>query len=211
MPAIEFQPSAFAPIRVVREVKRLLPAAVDAVETYLAAPVPALTVVIAGRPGLATAQVMAARVPGVKARHAAAYWHLTWCEARGGFAYTSVTRTDRILIGVNAPVLARKPHEVWPTLVHELVHAVQITRPGRRAELQAGMDNNLRVSDSPAHLRYAMDAIVAIEEAEAYQVQYQLDPEAELASGFDRDATFHRMVTAVSHWQAAPEPQTTRV
>lgn len=208
---IDYQPSALAPIRVVREVKRLLPAAVDAIEAHLAAPVPPLTVVIAGRPGLATAQVMAARTPGAKARQAVAFWRHMWQECRGALAYTSVTRTDRVLIGLNAPMLARSPHETWPTLVHELVHAVQINRPGRRAELRAGLDNNLRIADAPAHLRHAMDAVTAIEEAEAYQVQYQLDPEAEVAPDFDRDATFHRMVNAVSHWQAAPSPQTTRI
>lgn len=211
MPAIDYQPTAFAPIGIVRDVKRLLPAAVDAVEAHLAALVPPLTVVIAGRPGLATAQVLTARVPGIKARRATAFWLETWREARGSLAYTSVTRTDRVLIGLHAPALAKARHEVWPTLVHELVHAVQINRPGRRAELQAGLDNDLRIADAPAHLRHAMDAIVAIEEAEAYQVQYQLDPEAEVAPVFDRDATFHRMVTAVSHWQDAPNRQTSRV
>lgn len=207
---VDYQPSAFAPLRVVRAIKTQLPKAIDAVETHLGATVPPLTVAIAGRPGLATAQILAARTRGVRFRHAAAYWRIAWCEARGSLAYTSVTRTDQILIALNAPELNSAPHEIWPTLVHELVHAVQYTRPGRRVELQTALDNNLRIADAPSHLRHAMDAVTAIEEAEAYQVQYELDPEAELAKPFDRQATFHRLVSAVSHWEAATSPQTAR-
>lgn len=199
MTDIDFQPSGLASLRVIRQVKAVLPKAVDAVESHLVAEVPPLTVVIAGRLGMTTAQILAAGWRAV-----AAGWRDTWREDRDSIACTSVTHTDRILIALNSRAL-RTPEEVWPTLVHELVHAVQMTRTGRREELRAILDHNLRITAMPDGLRHVMEAVTAIEEAEAYAIEAALTPDPEPQAPFDRTDVFHRLLSAVSHWEAAAE------
>lgn len=199
---VRYEPSAFASLRVVRAVQRLLPAAIEAVETHTGETVPPLTITIAGRPGMAMARLLGARQGRTRVRVAAGFW---WQEVRGAagaIGIASATRTDRVLIGLNGPALRRQPAEVWPTLVHELVHAVQANRAGRREELLAGLDHNLRIAAMPDGAADIADAIVAVEEAEAYAVQYALTG-ADGNDEFDRTAMLHRLVDAASRWEAA--------
>ncbi|MGA4875860.1 hypothetical protein [Streptomyces lydicamycinicus] len=204
MAATVFEPSGLAALSVIRRVAELIDPAVAAVEAHLGEQVPPLTITIAGRAGLATAQLRAAGWRRARPGAVTAYWWNTYQEHRGAYAFTSVTRTDRVLIGLNSPMLAAQPGEMWPTLVHELTHAVQFARSGRRDELRAGLDNNLRIADAPAGLRHAMDAVTAIEEAEAYSVQYALTGDS-AAPEFDRAAVHRRLLAAADAW-AAREP-----
>lgn len=201
MAAIVFEPSGLAALPVIRLVAELVGPAVAAVEAHLGERVPPLTVTIAGRAGLATAQLRAAGWRGARPGAVAAYWWSTYQEHRGAYAFTSATRTDRVLIGLNSPMLAGRPDETWSTLVHELTHSVQFARPGHREWLRTGLDNNLRIVDAPAGLRHAMDAVTAIEEAEAYSVQYALAGDAK-AADFDRAAVHHRLLSAANAWAA---------
>lgn len=202
---IDFQPSGLASLRVVGQVERELPKAIAAVEQYMGVAVPPLTVVVAGRTGMATAKVLAAGWRRVTPRAVATYWLHTRREAQGALACTSVTRTDRIVIAVNSSALKRhEPGEVWSTLVHELVHAVQMDRPGRRAELRSGMDHDLRVTELPPGLRQAMDAVTAIEGAEAEAIQRALDPKAKPAP-FDHSPAARRLLDAARRWETSVE------
>ncbi|MCD9196056.1 hypothetical protein [Streptomyces albireticuli] len=205
MTEIEFQPSGLASLRVARRVEALMPEAIAAVERHLGETVPPLTVVIAGRTGLATAQTLAAgwRTAGLGA--AARYWWDCRQNAPEFLACTTVTRTDRIMIAFNSSQLRRRPEEIRATVVHEVVHAVQIGRPGRRGELQSELDHNLRIAEMPAGLRQVMEAVRAIEEAEAYRVEAALAPEAGEQSAFDRAAVLHRLLDAAARWDAAAE------
>jgi hypothetical protein len=202
---IEFEPSGLASLQVIQRVVEQVEPAADAVEAYLGEAVPPLTVTVAGRAGLATAQLRAAGWRAARLRDAISYWRIARQQNFGAVAVTSVTRTERMLIGLNSTALAPDLDEVWPTLIHEITHAVQMARPGRRAELRAGLDNNLRIADSPQCLREAMDAITAVEEAEAYTVQHALHPNGEQAP-FDRVAVHRRLLTAVNHWAVADQP-----
>lgn len=204
MAAIAFEPSGLAALSVIRRVAELIDPAVAAVEAHLGETVPPLTVTVAGRAGLATAQLRAAGWRCTRSGAVAAYWWNTYQEHRGAYAFTSGTRTERVLIGLNSPMLASRPQEAWPTLLHELTRAVQFARPGRRAELRAGLDNILRIADAPVGLRHAMDAVTAIEEAEAYSVQYALTSD-KAAPEFDRAAVHRRLLAAADAW-AAREP-----
>ncbi|MFD0384668.1 hypothetical protein ACFQ2B_27815 [Streptomyces stramineus] len=83
-----------------------------------------------------------------------------------------------------------------------MVHAIQMARPGRRRDLQTVLDHQLKITQMPSAWCHAMDAVVAIEEAEAYAVEQALDPEAWPAP-FDRDAALRRLHAAASSWHAA--------
>ena len=206
-PAITFRPSTFAPARVVHRVPELIHQAVKAVEAHTGETVPPLIITVAGRPGMATAQLRAADWRRARLRDTAAYWKYSYQQAAGALAYTSVTRTDQVLIALNGPQLQQRPDELLPTLVHELTHAIQTARPGRRTELRAGLDSNLRITVDPLGLHDAMAAVVAIEEAEAYAVEYALDPDADDEPPFDREAVHRRLVDAAAHWKAASDPR----
>jgi hypothetical protein len=203
---IDFQPSALAPLRVVRQVKAVLPEAVAAVEQYMGAVVPPLTVVVAGRTGLATAGLMASGTRGASRGAMVAQWRNMRSTAGQVLGYTSATRTDRVLVAVNGRALKSWPREeVRVVIVHELVHAVQITRPGRRQERQAEADHALGIVEAPDGLIDGRNAIRAIEEAEAHIVEHALDPNAEPQAPFDTDAVLLRLNLAALNWHAAAD------
>lgn len=203
---VQYQPSGLAPLRVVREVKRLIPAAIEAVEAHMGETVPPLTIVIANPVGMAIARVLAAKDERSTWRQAFALWRDTVQDCRSEIGVTTSTRTDRVLIGLYGAKLRWAPKEIWSTLVHELVHAVQNARPGRHAEMQANLDHNWGLVTLSASHCHVLDAVTAIEEAEAYAIERALNPHAEAEPAFDRAAVFTRLVSAVSHWEAAVKP-----
>ncbi|MEU1778129.1 hypothetical protein ABZ545_01425 [Streptomyces abikoensis] len=194
--------SGMAPLWVVREVEVMAPKAAAAVEGHFGVPLPPVTVVVAGRPGLATARLVAAGWRRGSLRARAAYWWRTYREAAGALGLTAVTSSDRVLVGVSGPLHRERPEDLWRTLVHELAHAMQMDRPGRRAELQALTEHELRLRKLPAGLCWGMDAVVAVEEAEAYAVQHALDPKAE-PQVFDIAVTARRLEDSMRCWTSA--------
>lgn len=199
--------SGLAPLQVVRTVKEMLPSAIAAIEAHTGETVPPITLTIAGPHNLAISRALAAKSPGVTWRRLATYWRESLlADCKSAIGITAATRSDRVFIGLNGPKLRGAPREIWPTLIHELVHAVQIGRPGRRAEVLAGLDHNLGLVDLADGQAWAAEAVEAIEEAEAYAIERALAPGSPEDPGFDRAAMFHRLVDAISHWEAAVRP-----
>jgi hypothetical protein len=206
MGAIEYQPSMLAPTWFVRQVRDLIPAGIDAVEGSLGERVPDLIVTIGGPAHFATTRLLTSGWRKARFDHAAKFWAYCRNLARCADGMTAPTRSDKVLIGLSSG-LAGFPAEVWPTIVHELVHTVQHTRPGRRDDWQTVLDNDLRISALPDGMRHAVDAITAIEEAEAYAVQHALAPVPEASSDWDPAAVHVRLQSAVQHWAATHQQQ----
>lgn len=201
---IEFQPSGLASLPVVQRVRSTIGEAVTAVESYMGEEVPPLTIVVAGRPGMATASVLAAGWRGSTLRHAAAHWLNTYQHSKQILAYTSATRTGRALVALNATALKRwEPEQVRLTLIHELVHTIQLSRTGRHREEQTILDNDLRIAGVPTGRRHVHEALIAIEEAEAYAVEDALDPETGSRPLFDREEAARLIHQATDHWKNA--------
>lgn len=204
---VNFTSSGLAPLRVVRAVKEMLPSAIAAVEAHMGETVPPLTITIAGPHGMAAARLLTIKDQHTTWRQLARYWKQSlFYDCKSAVGVTAVTRGDRVFIGLNGPKLRWAPREIWSTLIHELVHAVQAGRPGRRVEELARLDHALEVADLAAGHLWASEAVEAIEEAEAYAVERVLAPGSSEDPGFDRTAMFRRMVDAVSHWEAAERP-----
>ncbi|MFF7023026.1 hypothetical protein ACFY97_18735 [Streptomyces klenkii] len=190
----------------VRRVKRDLPKAISAVEAYLAVRVPAVTVVVAGRTGLATWSLRALGGRG-DARARRQYWREEFAEAATVYGYTTVMTSGRALIGLYARPRRKQPETVFPTLVHELVHAVQLDRPGRRDERRQMQDRRLGLVEHPMGLVMAMSALQTLDEGEAYAVQHALCPESavgdEFGGGsFDPGPVVSCLGEAVKNWAA---------
>ena len=202
MGAVEYQPSMLAPVAFVRAVQDLIPAGIAAVEERLGEEAPDLIIVIGGPAHFATTRLLNSGWRRARFDHALKFWAHCRTVAQHADGMTAPTRSRTVLIGIDAR-LSAYPAELWPTIVHELVHAVQHTRPGRHDDWQTALDNDLRISALPDGMRHAVDAVTAVEEAEAYAVQHALAPSLEAADDWDRSQIHARLRMAVTHWAAA--------
>lgn len=200
MAAVDYQPSALTPTSLIRHVRDLLPATIDAVEEHLNETVPDLIVAIGGPAHLATTRLLSSGWRRARPRYAGAYWRHQRAEARNAHGFTCVTHDGRVMVGINRDI-AKYPHLLHGTLVHEMVHAVQTRRPGRHATWRATLDHDLRISPHPDNLRHALDAITAVEEAEAYQVEHALGDRSGI-DVHDLNAAEQQLKNAAEHWAA---------
>lgn len=209
MADVVVEPSGLAPLVLVREVRRMVGPAVSAVEGHFGVPMPPLTVVVAGRSGLATWLLLAAgwRRGSVRAR--AGYWRSSFTEAGAVCGVTTVTRTDRVLVGLNWRALKGLSKELlYSVLVHELTHAMQADRPGRREERRALVDCELGLVKHSMGQVLALSAIDVLDEGEAYAVQHALCPGSDgideyEAGPFDVAAMAQQLDESVKAWTAA--------
>ncbi|MFF4403627.1 hypothetical protein [Streptomyces sp. NPDC001404] len=209
MADVVVEPSGLAPFALVREVRRMVGPAVCAVEGHFGVPMPPVTVVVAARTGLATSSLLAAgwRRGSVKAR--VGYWRSSFVEAGVVQGITVVTRTDRVLVGLNWRALKRLSKDLlYSVLVHELTHAMQADRPGRREERRSLVDCELGLEKHPMGQVLALSAINALDEAEAYAVEHALCPGSDRideyeAGPFDVAAMAEQLDESVKAWTAA--------
>lgn len=200
---ITYQPSAFTPVRLVRHVKDLAPKAVAAVQQHTGTAVPPLTIAIGGRTALATTQLAATGHRSATLRNAARYWRHLRQDATGMAGVTYIARHGRIYIGISTPIHKHADtSELWATLTHEITHAIQLTRPGRRAARLADLDHDLRITEQPEGLRDITDALIAIDEAEAYTVQHMLTGQTD-QHDYDRSTALGLVRDAIGYWETA--------
>jgi hypothetical protein len=75
------------------------------------------------------------------------------------------------VIALNAWHLSGEAEQLWRTLVHELVHVVQFTRPGHFGEWMEGELHNLGLRPLSRRRLRLLDQRVDVREDEAYSVE----------------------------------------
>lgn len=156
------------------ELAGLAQTAAAAVVNGLGEQLPPTRILIASRIGLARiASRSAAAVAGGRVswrhrvRHGLAYWQ----GARTGLACT-MPAPDGVLVVVTRRALTDE--RLGDYLVHELVHAVQAGRPGRRAQQVEQLRQALGVAEPVDDFLYAEHLREQVEEGEAYRLQGEL-------------------------------------
>ncbi|WP_404871039.1 hypothetical protein ACI1MP_38125 (plasmid) [Kitasatospora griseola] len=155
-------------------VRHHLPRIVGAVER-LAGPLPEVRIAVTGRIAgawLATA-AEAGAVGGFPLRTRIRAALATWRGARHSAAMaTCVLAADHVLVVVFAPaLLGGSEDELIKTLGHELIHAAQLHRPGRRASRLEDLRANHQLVERPIADSYRAEAQVCLEEAEAHELE----------------------------------------
>lgn len=149
--------------------------AARAVQARLGERVPSVRYMLVNRREIADVYVSASgRQGSPKARDR--YYRYGYRMARTALGLTVPTPAG-IVVALRSDKLRRSPEQVWPTLVHELVHAVQFTRPGVVDEWLAGELHNLEIAPQSRRQVRADNRRQADREREAYRI------EAELARG----------------------------
>ncbi|WBP92200.1 hypothetical protein [Kitasatospora cathayae] len=151
-----------------------LPRIAGAVE-HLAGPLPEVRIVITNRAAgawLATT-AEASAVGGLPLRTRIRAALATWRGARRSAAMaTCVLAADHVLVLAFAPALLGGSEDALiETLGHELVHAAQLNRPGRRASRLEDLRANHRLLQRPIADSYRAEAQVCLEEAEAHELE----------------------------------------
>jgi hypothetical protein len=100
------------------------------------------------------------------------YRHAYW-QARTSIGLTQLTPSG-ILVVLRSDKLRRSPEQLWPTLVHELVHAVQLARPGAADRWLAGELNNLGITQLSRREAREQNRQVDADEREAARIEAEL-------------------------------------
>ncbi|MFG3488531.1 hypothetical protein [Streptomyces sp. NPDC047972] len=105
---------------------------------------------------------------------AAAEWRLLGTRTRSrytlppSFAHTTLTTSGTLIV---FDAQATPEHEIDPTVVHELVHAAQIGRPGVRDAILAGIRHNHGIEKAGWFKARRQNGIVAAHEREAIRLE----------------------------------------
>ncbi|MFJ9846314.1 hypothetical protein ACIRYZ_38920 [Kitasatospora sp. NPDC101155] len=155
-------------------VRHRLPRIAAAVEC-LAGPLPEVRIVITSRTAgawLAT-EAEAGAVGGLPlATRIRAALSAQASARRAGAMATCVLAADHVLVVLFAPALLGGSEDTLiETLGHELVHAAQLNRPGRRQARLEDLRANHRLIDRPVADSYRAEAQICLEEAEAHELE----------------------------------------
>ncbi|MEV7217898.1 hypothetical protein AB0O31_32990 [Kitasatospora cineracea] len=160
--------------RVADPVRRHLPRIAEAVE-QMAGPLPAVRIVIttSATGAWLTARAEADAVGGLTARARIRTALATWRANRRSSAMAAcVLASDHVLVLVFATAPpTRAEDDLIATLGHELVHAAQLHRPGRRTAQLENLRANHRLIQRPIADSYRAEAQVCLEEAEAHELE----------------------------------------
>ncbi|MFD7590668.1 hypothetical protein ACFV84_35120 [Kitasatospora sp. NPDC059811] len=156
-------------------VRRLAGPIAEAVER-LAGALPPVRIVITGRAAGAwiATQAEASAVGGASLRTRLGKALATWRSARAHDAQAMTLLGDRseVLVVLCAPdLLAAGETNLIETLGHELVHAAQLNRPGRRQSRLADLQGNYGLVERPIAESYRAEAQICLEEAEAHELE----------------------------------------
>lgn len=78
---------------------------------------------------------------------------------------------DGTLVVINAQVLRGNVREIDKTVLHELAHAVQFSRPGQRGRIMRGELHNHGVEELPDAEVHRLDRMVISDEREAKRME----------------------------------------
>lgn len=82
----------------------------------------------------------------------------------------TTVRPGGVLVVINAQTCPER--EIDKTVIHELVHVAQLTRPGRREEVLRGLRSNYRIAPISRDEADALNAKVDADEAEAERLEH---------------------------------------
>ncbi|MBL1096883.1 hypothetical protein [Streptomyces coffeae] len=91
-------------------------------------------------------------------------------RARGRYGATTLTRRG-VLVVINAEECRGRTTEITKTVVHELVHAAQYARPGRRAAILRHLRNNYGLEPMAAAEVRAANRQIDTDEREAKRLE----------------------------------------
>lgn len=91
---------------------------------------------------------------------------------RAGARHYGLTtvRPDGVLVVINAQTCPAG--EIDKTVIHELVHVAQLTRPGRREEVLRGLRSTYRIKPITRDEADALNALVDADEREAERLEH---------------------------------------
>jgi hypothetical protein len=154
-----------------RAAARLLPEAVEVVGAELGEPVPPVRVICGTRREIADLCVAASGYQA-GAKDEARYFRRIYREIRDAWAVA--IPCEPAVIALHASRMATAPGGLLPTLIHELVHVVQFSRPGWRERWLAGERHNLRVARLPVRQLRVWKLAKAAAEREAYLTEFTI-------------------------------------
>ncbi|WP_331727261.1 hypothetical protein OG871_39875 (plasmid) [Kitasatospora sp. NBC_00374] len=159
---------------IAEQIRALAGPVAEAVE-QLAGPLPTVRTLVTGRVrgALASAAAEASAIGGLtlraRLRDAVSTW---WMTRRNTVTATCVLADDGVLIVVFAPALRAAPGDVLVEVFgHELVHAAQVHRPGRREERLEDLRSNHGITKRPPADSYRAESKVCLEEAQAHELE----------------------------------------
>lgn len=155
-----------------RQADKLLPAAVDAVQSHMRETVPATTVRFVHASGFASA-VIEATGGRPSLLNTARNWNHQRTVAREATGMTLPTHQGPVLVLLHTPAV-RDREQLWPTLVHELVHAVQMGRPGIADQVLDAHRHDLGLGRQSRRWLADYDQLVTAHETEAERVEHLL-------------------------------------
>ncbi|NGO76770.1 hypothetical protein G6045_14000 [Streptomyces sp. YC504] len=164
---------------ILREIQHVAPTAADLVTRNVRGRLPRLEIVLTTPQGMneLTVNTQIATIGGKvtpQARSKAAR-RLMWEDHRV-FGRTVLAPKGAVLILINARKV-NHGEQVAPTLVHELVHAVQFTRPGIADLIIAGLKNNYGIEPLTRRDVRRYDRQLKAHEDEAYRMEHRLTPQ----------------------------------
>ncbi|SDK79536.1 hypothetical protein [Streptomyces indicus] len=161
---------------ILREIQHVAPSAADLVTRNVRGRLPRVDIVLTTPQGMTELtvdteiQTVGGKVTPQARRKAAN--RISWNDRRI-FGKTVLAPKGAVLILINA---RRVNHgeQVAPTLVHELVHAVQFTRPGIADLLVAGLKNNFGIEPLSRRDVRRYEKQLKAHEDEAYRMEHRL-------------------------------------
>lgn len=152
-----------------RHTDKLLPAAVNAVQSHMRETIPATIVRFTHASGFASAVVESiGERPTLW--HTARNWQHQRTVAREATGMTLPSHTGTVLVLLHTPAV-RDRDQLWPTLVHELVHAVQMGRPGIAEQVLEAHRHDLGLGRQSRRWLADYDRLVLGHEDEACRVE----------------------------------------
>jgi len=157
-----------------RKVGRILPRAAAAVERHMGERIPETRVHLA-RPG-DFARAVVGTVQGASWLRRATLRAQVRREAASAGGLTLVSEAGPVLVLLDTDSM-RDDSTAYAFAVHELVHAVQMGRPGVREDVMRHQRHDLGVERAPRRWLREYETDVARREAEAYRIQELLTKE----------------------------------